>query len=325
MPSYIELDKQSTFPASSNSGKLIFGVNTSNQVTLTNFSGVTTDIGGGGTGLYIPKPIIYASKSAGNLNVIHEYNENISNLGNGSGLPGAIENSWNPEGLKLTYDTTDETFLNYNPKYFLFVYQGNKRQSQPTPQHPNLRVNNNKYGKYFVHPPSFSGAVNVSSYSNFGGSGMEFTSYAPSFSAFTSEWVVTPGKGHSTTLNDFNPLRFYYSNINDIGLKGQEFFPIRVDDCIGVLTNNTISITTVKKFNKNIIPKTTPITTYTKPRVNLHIKFAIVIDDPNNPGRYLIGPMSDTVRIFPKEGYFFDDIDLDDTFKYYYTWTWKLV
>jgi hypothetical protein len=33
--------------------------------------------------------------------------------------------------------------------------------------------------------------------------------------------------------------------------------------------------------------------------------------------------MSDTMRIYPKEGYFYDDIDTSETFKYYYTWSWK--
>jgi hypothetical protein len=48
MPSYIELDKQASFPASSDVGKLIFGVNTSNQAALTDVSGNTTIIGSGG-------------------------------------------------------------------------------------------------------------------------------------------------------------------------------------------------------------------------------------------------------------------------------------
>ena len=47
MPSYIELDKQLSFPASSNVGKLILGVNSSEKATLTDSAGVTTVIGGG--------------------------------------------------------------------------------------------------------------------------------------------------------------------------------------------------------------------------------------------------------------------------------------
>lgn len=49
MPSYIELDKQALFPSSSNVGKLILGVSSSGQATLTDSDGITTPIGGGGS------------------------------------------------------------------------------------------------------------------------------------------------------------------------------------------------------------------------------------------------------------------------------------
>jgi len=46
MPSYIELDKQSSFPASSNSGKVILGINNSNQLQVTNSSGQSIGVTG---------------------------------------------------------------------------------------------------------------------------------------------------------------------------------------------------------------------------------------------------------------------------------------
>lgn len=49
MPSYIELDKQSSFPSSGDAGKMIFGVNTSNQATLTDSNGTTYNFGTGVT------------------------------------------------------------------------------------------------------------------------------------------------------------------------------------------------------------------------------------------------------------------------------------
>ena len=49
MPSYIELDKQSSFPSSSDVSKLIFGVNTSNEATLTDSNGTTYNFGSGST------------------------------------------------------------------------------------------------------------------------------------------------------------------------------------------------------------------------------------------------------------------------------------
>ncbi len=58
MPSYIELNKNSSFPASSSSGKMIFGVKTNEKAALTDHLGNTVEIGGGGTGFQIPQPII---------------------------------------------------------------------------------------------------------------------------------------------------------------------------------------------------------------------------------------------------------------------------
>ena len=46
MASYIELDKQGSFPPASDAGKVIFGINSSGNITLTNSSGVTTPSGG---------------------------------------------------------------------------------------------------------------------------------------------------------------------------------------------------------------------------------------------------------------------------------------
>ena len=324
MPSYIELDKQGSFPPASNDGKVIFGVDTSGNVTITNVSGTTTPIGGG-AGLHIPEPIIYAESSVG-ANSNHSYNVPISSLGDGNGIPGSIQGSWNQDGLRITYDTYDETFLNYNPKYFLFVYKKSKKQSKANTTQPNNRLNG-KYGKYFAHPPSFSGGTNISTYKNFSGSELLNGTYEPSFADFTTEWDVTSGKGKETTLNGFNPLRFYYPIINGTTpFIGQEFFPIKINDLIsGNSGSVNVSTTTLKGYKKFLTKRTTPVETYLKPRVDLYLKFAIVINDPNNPGRYLIGPMSDTIKIFPKSGYFEDDINDIQTYKYFYTWAWKFV
>jgi hypothetical protein len=49
MPNYIELDKQASFPNSTNVGKLVFGVTTSNELLLTDSSGTTYNFGSGAT------------------------------------------------------------------------------------------------------------------------------------------------------------------------------------------------------------------------------------------------------------------------------------
>lgn len=326
MPSYIELNKNASVPASSDPNKVILSVDTSGQVTTTDSTGQTSPVGGG-TGLYIPQPIPYRTYAGAQA---HIYDEPLSTFGDGSGRPGALQNSWNIDNLKLTYNTSDYTFLNHNPRYFLFVYQGTKKFGRQSVGHPNTRINNQKFGKYFSHPASFTGSfpsfTSTAAYSNFSGTG-NISSYATSsFTDYTTEWTVATGSGHPTQLAGFNPLRFYgYRPSGSSGwIVSAEFFPLKIT---GSFDGNSddVSVTTKKAWKEYKIPQTTPVQTYTKNRVNLYIKFAIVIDDPNNAGRYLIGPMSDTIRIFPREGYFDDDINASGTSKYYYAWNWKLV
>ncbi len=347
MPSYIVIDKNNTFPSAPNSNKVVFGVDSSGNPITVNENGVVTPVGGGGgTGLNVPKPIVYGSKQDNNPPP-HVYNQAISNLGNGSGLPGAIATSWNNDVLKLTYQSSDDTFLNYNARYFLFVYQGSKKMGRQHNGNPNLRANNQKYGKYFSHPASFSGSyvdsgggsvspsfTNVSVYDNFSGNNNysqvfgegAYPKYTSSFTDFTTEWTVATGSGKPTLLEGFNPLRWYFTRVSgsSVGYMGREFFPMKVSGSTNNIldgTENTVCVTTKRGVKKYMQQR--PLS-YIQPKVNLYVKFAIVIDDPNNAGRYIIGPMSDTVKIFPKEGYFLDDIDTSETLKYFYAWGWKI-
>lgn len=66
MPSYIELNKNASFSASSDVSKLVFGVTTNNKAALTDHLGNTVEIGGGGSGLQIPQPIISITGSNAN-------------------------------------------------------------------------------------------------------------------------------------------------------------------------------------------------------------------------------------------------------------------
>jgi hypothetical protein len=345
MPSYIELDKQGSFPSAPNSSKVIAGANASGQLVTVDENGAVTPVGGG-TGLNIPKPIVYSTKNNNN----HYFNEPISNLGDGSGLPGAIaESVWSTDILKLTYQTSDLSFLDYNPKYFLFVHYGSAKMANATDMHPNTRVNNSKFGRYFVHPPSYTGSyvddegwlpnfTSSATYTNFSNisAPLEYfgqgatPKYTSSFTAFTTEWSVATGSGQQTILTDFDPLRFYWFR-NDVDLyeyRGKSFFPFRTDFATGSDSGYKISTTTKKAYKKWAIEGSQTangVTTYGKPRVNLYCKFAIVIQDPNNPSNYIIGPMSDTIKIFPRSGYFEDDVDTGLTYKYYYNWTWQVV
>ena len=59
MPSYVEFNKTNTYPASSENGKLTMVLNNSTEIALTDHNGNTTIIGGGGSGIVIPQPIIH--------------------------------------------------------------------------------------------------------------------------------------------------------------------------------------------------------------------------------------------------------------------------
>jgi hypothetical protein len=68
MPSYIEIDKNGSFPPSSNVGKMIFGITSDEQAALTDHLGNTTIIGGG-SGMQIPVPIICLTSNTNSIGV----------------------------------------------------------------------------------------------------------------------------------------------------------------------------------------------------------------------------------------------------------------
>ena len=55
MPSYIELDKQGSFPAASNVGKTILGINSNGTLQLTNSNGASTNVSGEAIKKYVAK------------------------------------------------------------------------------------------------------------------------------------------------------------------------------------------------------------------------------------------------------------------------------
>lgn len=96
MPSYIEIDKNASFPPSSNVGKMIFGITSDEQAALTDHLGNTTIIGGG-SGMQIPVPMI------------------------------SLTSNTNSIGVKFSDYGFD--FTQNNPEIFLFRWR-NKRKSQ---------------------------------------------------------------------------------------------------------------------------------------------------------------------------------------------------
>lgn len=297
MPSYIEIDKQGTFPASSNVGKVILGVNTNNNIVITDVSGNTTQAGGG-SGIIIPTPVPYSEIKSPYVN-FHVKN---------ASLPTGPLNGWIPEMLCLTYQSNETEFLNYNPRYFLYLYRNRVSTKQFNDNNEIIRTNK-KFNFSFVHPASFtvnwetSGITSTGAYRNFSTGSIEEIAHFPiGYNEFTTEWDVPTGIGKQTILTGFNPSRFFTNNFKQRGL---DFFPFSYDDRFQY---STTTVKSPKRYPQNA----------TVPRYNLYFRFAIVIDDPKNPNRYIVGPFSETVKICPLMGYFNDG---NPNQKYYYAWS----
>lgn len=160
MPSYIELDKQASFPPSSNVGKMIFGITTNSKASLTDVSGNTVEIGGGGggTGVVIPQPIILLTGSTGNL----------------------------PKGIAIQFPDTGFDFTSNNPELFLFRYKRGNKSTRTNSFDP--RGKRKRYGRW-VHPTTEGSEVKWAGWKFFNGKQYyEGASYE--LTGRTTEWVI---------------------------------------------------------------------------------------------------------------------------------------
>jgi hypothetical protein len=195
MPSYIELDKQGSFPPSSNIGKLIFGVNTSGDATLTNVNGVTSVIGGGGgTGIQIPQPIVL--------------------------ITGATDASPST-GISIQFADTGFDFTQGNPEIFLFRWKngGSKtyRISQFAGQPKRKRFSR------WVHPTTEGSEVKWEGWKFFNGN-QYYNGAFQQITGRTTEWLIPPTiKPYEKFGIDFNKYMFW--NLTSGGTK---YFDINV-------------------------------------------------------------------------------------------------
>lgn len=268
------------------------------QVLLDSLRGTVTT-----KGIFIPTPIPFSTIGS-NYKVYDPISETWKSHFKNEPLPDPIPNSWSEDLLKLTYESNDSEFLKYNPKYFLYVYKSHL--SAYNKVNPNAH-SNEKYKKSFVHPSNISydslsetylANPTYINYSN--GSDFNKNYFKIGFDKLSSEWDVNQGVGKSTVLSGFSPLRFYGPSGNTSTLIGDEFFPLSFDNRFDmtVLTSKT------RRFPLNA----------SSTRLNLYVKFAIVINNPLDTNRYIIGPFSETIKIYPEYGYF------DTGQKYYYAW-----
>ena len=160
MPSYIELDKQASFPPSSNVGKMIFGVKTNEKAALTDHLGNTTEIGGGGgggTGVVIPQPIVLLT--GGTTTMLSQ-------------------------GLAIQFPDTGFDFTSNNPELFLFRWKRGNHTYRTNKNDP--RGRRKKYAKW-VHPTTENSDVKWAGWKFFNGKqfneGYELTGR-------TTEWSI---------------------------------------------------------------------------------------------------------------------------------------
>jgi hypothetical protein len=283
------------------------------NVTQTNVLGINTTTGqlyyqaAGGGIPYIPQPQVYAERNTQNLNSIKNHSHGVS-------LPsaGTLSPSWSDDRLLLRYESMNLDFLNYNPKYFLFVYKSNRRAFY-------RQTLNYRTKKQYFHPFN---AVRIDGNFTWDGTYTNFSkhnlnddphhNYVAGFNQFASEWNVANNTGQYTRLTGFNPLRFYYNSFTDE--YGDEFFPMNP-----VTEYNKGIVTTSRHFKK--WPLYLRNNNLAKPRVNLHIKFAIVIQNPADTAKWIVGPFSENVTISPLTGYFDDGVGIN---KYYYGWRTRI-
>ncbi len=162
MPSYIELDKQSSFPPSSNVGKMIFGIKTNEKAALTNHLGQTIEIGGGGrggTGVVIPQPIVLFTGNTG------QYIRN---------------------GLAIQFSDTQFISASNNPELFLFRWKKGRYSYRENISDPRGK---RKKNPKWVHPTTQGSETKWAGWKFFNGkqwhypNGIELTGR-------TTEWAI---------------------------------------------------------------------------------------------------------------------------------------
>ena len=259
--------------------------------------------GGGGSNssnIQIPIPQIHIGKT----NFFHTRNEDLGFFTNTN-----LRNDFNEfPPISLFWNGANTDFLQHDPHYFLFKYVkkgqgqgGRKRQFN----------NSDRKGKTFVHVGQVDRKENEDytplqpMFTNFGGGGNsgfnldETKNFIKIGDTKQTEWAINQTPFALSRLLNFK-AKHYYKN-KDSG----DFFPITdfADNSANVL-NSFISLPKVQKQ--------VGVGLSDSPRYNLNLvlKFAIVIRNPLDPTKYILGGFSDSLIIKPTKGYF-SDVDLD--------------
>jgi hypothetical protein len=266
-------------------------------------------IGGNSSNIQIPIPQIHLGKSGLKP---HKKNENIEKWTNLKSRK--IASEFPP--ISLYWSGSNSEFLNHDPHYFLFKYV-NQGQGQQAPSRVGYlgRKNSIRNNKTFVHPGTFDNRPEPSNevilndlgqeirpyiklkpmFKNFGGGQTEVDYGFLTNKIKQTEWTVAGNAFNLTPLTNFHSSHYY-----KLHNKGQiEIFPISdfADNSANVLN----SMLSLSKVQRRIGGGLTD-----KPRhhLNLVFKFAIVIRNPQDPTKYILGGFSDALVIKPTKGLF---------------------
>jgi hypothetical protein len=199
--------------------------------------------------------------------------------------------------ISIFWQGCDARFLQYNPRIFLFKYVKRNGQKKSSPREKNHST--------FNHPAIYNYALAEDNFQamfkNFGGCNIDNTApimWFPDTEFKKTEWVLNPIQNKFTELNNFD-IRHYVKCIP----KNWEnpYFPCKVDEWD--TQKHSIQKVTAGLNREGI-----------KRQRKVVFKFGIVINDPNNPQKYLIGNLSNSLIVEPCSGVFSGEM------KYYYKW-----
>ena len=214
------------------------------------------------SGVFIPEPQIHLNGSKFAYPHLHA---NPVNDAYGSTISTTFHESI--DGISLYWRGTDTNFMNYDPHFFLFQFtKGSVHRKSNSHPYSSARKR-----RSFKHPANLTGAM----FTNFSGSNNNFRGM--------TEWSV-PDSNHLVNL-ELNPHDYYNINSSSDVYTQDKFFPRTLQEW-----DNQVYLKGGYK-SSSLIPRA--------PK-KLVLAFAIVIRNPNDPSKYIIGPMSKTIIVYPK-------------------------
>lgn len=197
-------------------------------------------------------------------------------------------------GISLYWNGSDKTFLDYDPHFFLFRHSNRGSHHR---QSTRGRAAGPKQHSGFVHPSHGSDPM----FNNFSAGNQDWGN---------TEWSIKDTKSGELVNLFLEADNYYMINNHATGYLSNNYFP-----------------RTITSWNREVYIRGNKGKKLKVKAKKVVLSFAIVIRDPKNPARYIIGPMSKTLIITPKIGVFQipgDYINVDNTLSIPNSPNWSL-